>query len=392
MARGLDPTPGTLRVVERKRPVAMLACVEQVPVIEAQDGMRIEVNHVYVIPPNELLGTSAGILYLTKPGILHSAYAALDFFLRSLAQDQNEYAICMILSGTGSSGTLGLKAIKASEGAAFVQDPASAEFPQMPASAIATGLVDEVLTVERMPEALIEHGRRLRAEEAHLAQGADETSEALGQILALVADEAHIDLRGHRSKTLMRRIRRRMSLSRIDCMPEYVAYLREHRDEVARLGKDFLISVTQFFRDPEAFQILETTVIPELLARKPRRSAGARVGSRLRHGGRALLDRHALPGAAFDAAKALSLEDLRVRYRSGRAGVRPCGHLSASHIGRCRVFKAGTVLHARRRAFLQGQQAGAGIGDVHRPGSRQRRPVLADGPDQLPQSADLSGA
>ena len=103
----------------------LLAKCTAMPVIEAQDGMRIEVDHVYVIPPNEYLAASSGILYLTKPGVLHGAYASLDFFLRSLALDQHEYAICLILSGTGSSGTLGLKAIKASEGAAFVQAPAT---------------------------------------------------------------------------------------------------------------------------------------------------------------------------------------------------------------------------------------------------------------------------
>ncbi len=246
----------------------LLARCTAMPVMEAQDGMRIEVDHVYVIPPNEYLGVSAGALYLTKPGILHGAYASLDLFLRSLAEDLQEYAICIILSGTGSSGALGLKAVKASDGAAFVQDPATAEFPQMPESAIATGLVDEVLPVERLPAALIEYERRLRTDEVHLTRAAEETSDALDQILALVADEAHIDLRGHRSKTLMRRIQRRMGLSRIDRLAEYVAYLREHRDEVARLAKDFLISVTQFFRDPEAFQVLESTVIPELLGRK----------------------------------------------------------------------------------------------------------------------------
>lgn len=104
------------------------------PVIEAQDGMPIAVNHVYVIPPNKYLGISAGALYLAEPAIPYSTYASLDWFLRALAQDQQEYAICIILSGTSSSGTLGLKAIKAAEGAAFVQDPATAEFPQMPES------------------------------------------------------------------------------------------------------------------------------------------------------------------------------------------------------------------------------------------------------------------
>jgi two-component system CheB/CheR fusion protein len=110
----------------------LLARCTAMPVMEAQDGMRIEVDHVYVIPPNEYLGVSAGVLYLTKPRILHGTYASLDFFLRSLAQDLREYAICIIVSGTGSSGALGLKAVKASDGAAFVQDPATVEFPQMP--------------------------------------------------------------------------------------------------------------------------------------------------------------------------------------------------------------------------------------------------------------------
>jgi two-component system CheB/CheR fusion protein len=246
----------------------LLAKCTAMPVIEAQDGRRVEVNHVYVIPPDSYLGISAGVLHLTGTGALHSAYASLDWFLRSLAQDQGEHAICIILSGTGSSGTLGLKAIKSGDGAAFAQDPTTAEFPQMPESAIATGLVDEVLPVERMPEALIEYARRLCADQANPAAAADETSDTLDQILALVDKESRIDLRGHRSKTLMRRIQRRMNLARIDHLPDYLTHLREHRDEVARLAKDFLISVTQFFRDPQAFQVLEAIVIPELLGRK----------------------------------------------------------------------------------------------------------------------------
>jgi len=256
----LDPAHASLLV-------PLLAKCTVMPVAEVQDGTRIEPDHVYVIPPNRLLTVRGGGLYLTEPIEAQAAYVSIDWFLQSLAEDQHELAICIILSGTGSHGTAGLRAIEANGGAVFVQDPATAEFPQMPECAIATGLVDDVLPVERMPAAVLEYCRSIGLTGgAGVGQPAE--SGNLDQILALLNDKTTVDFRSYRRNTLLRRTRRRMSLARINAMPEYLAYLREHDGEVNLLAKDFLISVTRFFREPDAFKFLETTVIPDLVRRK----------------------------------------------------------------------------------------------------------------------------
>ena len=210
----------------------------------------------------------AGALYLTEPVETHAAYTSIDWFLRSLAEDQHEYGLCILLSGTGSHGTAGLRAIKANDGAAFVQDPATAEFPQMPQSAIATGLADQVLPVERIPEAVVEYCRRLHYREDSEIDAPDKDGH-LDQILALLNAKSQVDFRNYRKNTLLRRTERRMSLARMNGMSEYLTYLHEHPEEVELLAKDFMISVTRFFREPDAFKILETTVIPDLVRNKP---------------------------------------------------------------------------------------------------------------------------
>ena len=258
----LDPAHASLMV-------SLLAKSTAMPVSEVQEGMPIEASHVYVIPPNRLLTIRAGVLYLTEPVETHGAYTSIDWFLRSLAEDQHEYGLCMLLSGTGSHGTAGLRAIKANDGAAFVQDPATAEFPQMPESAIATGLADEVLPVERMPAAMVEYCRRLPLGEGSAIVAPDNESDDLDQILALVSAKSQIDFRNYRKNTLLRRTKRRMLLARMNGMAEYLAHLHEHPEEAELLAKDFMISVTQFFREPEAFKVLEATVIPELVRRIP---------------------------------------------------------------------------------------------------------------------------
>jgi len=255
----LDPAHESLMV-------PLLSKCTEMPVLEAKEGVRPEADHVYIIPPNKFLGMKGGELHLSELSDSHRAYASIDWFLRSLAQDQQENAICIILSGTGSHGALGLKAVKAANGAAFVQDPATAQFPQMPQRAIATGLVDGVLPVERMPGALIEYSRFFLAAKARAAE--ETPGDALEAILELLTKHTRLDFRGYRRNTIRRRIERRMGLVRIEQMSAYLEYAREHRDELERLGKDLLISVTHFFRDPEAFQALEMTVIPELVRRK----------------------------------------------------------------------------------------------------------------------------
>jgi len=257
----LDPAHASLMVPVLAKSTAM-------PVSEVQQGMRIEPNHVYVIPPNRLLTVRAGVLYLTEPVEAHASYAAIDWFLRSLAEDQREHAICILLSGTGSHGTAGMRAIKANDGATFVQDPATAEFPQMPENAIAAGLADQVLSAERMPAAMLEYCRRLHLYDGSAIEASDRASENLDRILALLSAKSQIDFRNYRKGSLLRRTERRMSLARMSGGSEYLAYLHEHPDEVELLAKDFMISVTQFFREPEAFKVLEATVIPDLVRRK----------------------------------------------------------------------------------------------------------------------------
>src|SRR5882672_2510160 len=231
----LDPAHESLMV-------PLLAKCTAMPVLEAREGLRPEPDHVYIIPPNKFLGMKDGELHLTELSDPHRAYASIDWFLRSLAQDQQEQAICIILSGTGSHGSLGLKAVKAANGAAFVQDPATAQFPQMPQRAIATGLVDKILPVERMPGALIENGRFFLAAKTRVAAAEEAPGDAPEAILALISEHTRLDFRGYRRNTIRRRIERRMGLARIDQMSAYLAYAREHRDELERLGKDLLIS------------------------------------------------------------------------------------------------------------------------------------------------------
>jgi two-component system CheB/CheR fusion protein len=247
--------------------VELLARCTKMPVVEATAGMAVEANRVYIIPPNKYMTISDGILHLTGPVERGDPFTSIDLFLRSLASDKQEKAICIILSGTGSHGSLGLKAVKASDGMAMIQDPNTAEHSRMPESAIATGLADYVLPAEQMPEALIKYiqnyvnGAKTSAEEP-------EAPDHLNQVLALLRTRTKLDFRSYRKRMLIRRIERRMSLSHFKSIADYLAFLREHADEVKQLARDLLISVTHFFRDPEAFQALEENVIAPLMGAK----------------------------------------------------------------------------------------------------------------------------
>ena len=254
----LDPKHESLMVELISRHTSM-------PVQEAADGMAVEANHVYIIPPNKYMTMSRGVLRLTGPVERAGPQTSIDLFLRSLAEDKEEKAICIILSGTGAHGTLGLKAVKAAGGMAMVQDPATAVYPLMPQSAVSTGLADYVLPVEQMPPALIAYiqhdyinGGKAGADEE---RGLDE----LNQVLALIRARTKLDFRPYRRKMLARRVDRRMGLSHFKNIPEYLACLREQPDEVKNLSRDLLISVTSFFRDPDAWQALETEVIAPLV-------------------------------------------------------------------------------------------------------------------------------
>jgi two-component system CheB/CheR fusion protein len=257
----LDPAHKSLMVELLARHTAM-------PVVEVENDMPVEANHVYIIPPNKYMTIRNSILRLTGPVERHPKQTSIDLFLRSLADDQQERSICIILSGTGSHGTLGLKAIKAAGGMAMVQDPATAEYERMPQSAIATGLADFVLPVEQMPEALIKYVQHTYINGPKRIEAGPEATDDLTQVLALLRARSKFDFRYYRKKMLMRRIERRMGLNHLDRIHEYLTLLRNNPEELKQLIKDLFISVTSFFRDPEAFEQLASQVLAPLVRSK----------------------------------------------------------------------------------------------------------------------------
>jgi len=243
---------------------ALLGKQTAMPVTEAQEGQRLEANHVYVIPPNRYLTLLEGVIQLGTPPDPGAGHTAIDPFLRSLAADQQERAIGIVLSGTGSHGSLGLKAVKAEGGMAMVQEPSTAEYDRMPLSALDTGLADFVLPPGAMPEALVNYVKHVTAGVSAQPEPAS-VQDDLSQVLALLRARTKFDFRAYRKRMLLRRVIRRMGLNHLDTLSDYVALLRERPDELTQLAKDLLISVTNFFRDPEMFQILETQVLPTLI-------------------------------------------------------------------------------------------------------------------------------
>lgn len=246
--------------------VDLLARQAKMPVRQAENAMSIEPNFVYVIPPNKYLSIADRKLHLSEPADRHGVPTAIDFFLCSLATEQRERAIGIILSGTSNHGTIGLKAIKLAGGTVMVQDPDSAEFDQMPRNAIATGLVDFVLSPEQMPDALVKY---VRHPHVHVPpeQARDEaSSKEFDRILVALKSKTKCDFRGYRRKMLTRRVLRRMGLFQLERMSDYLELLRDNPDEIEKLYKDLLIGVTDFFRDSDAFEVLQKHVVPSLVS------------------------------------------------------------------------------------------------------------------------------
>lgn len=241
-------------------------------VIEIKDRMRVEPDHVYVIPPNKDIAIFHGILQLTMPAKPRGLRMPIDLFFRSLAEDQGERTICIILSGSGSDGTMGLRAINGAGGMSIVQEPASAKYDSMPKSAINTGLVDYVLPVEKMPAQLLgymKHSFLKKAIKISTSTTLEKSPKSFEKILMLLRSNTGHDFSFYKKSTIYRRIERRMSLHEIEDTSKYLRYLQEYPDEIQMLFKEFLISVTSFFRDPEAFEVLKTKALPKMLENKP---------------------------------------------------------------------------------------------------------------------------
>jgi chemotaxis methyl-accepting protein methylase len=238
------------------------------PVVEATHQMVLAPDRVHVVPPNRHMAIFHGALQLSVPDVPRGQRMPIDAFLRSLAEDQEDRAIGVILSGTGTDGTLGLRAIHGAGGVCFVQDPATAQYDGMPLSAIRAGHVTNILPVEQMPEQLLlaVHNRGVSKERPAPTAA---TANNLDRILMLLRSSTGHDFSLYKRNTIVRRIERRMAAHDIADTEIYARYLKEHPEEVRLLFKELLINVTSFFRDPEAFATLEQEVLPLLLAEKP---------------------------------------------------------------------------------------------------------------------------
>ena len=196
-----------------------------------------------------------GALHLLEPSAPRGLRLPIDFFFRSLGQDQGEQAICIVLSGTGSDGTQGIRAIKGEGGMAMAQSPDSTAYDGMPRSAIATGLVDYELPPAEMPAQLMAYvARALRAQPRSLAAPEPKTETAMRKILILLRDQTGHDFSQYKPSTINRRIERRLAVHQIETFDGYVKYVQQTPTEVEALFRDLLIGVTSFFRDPEAFK------------------------------------------------------------------------------------------------------------------------------------------
>src|SRR5215470_1171494 len=240
----------------------------QIPVVEARDAMPIERDHIYVIPRNSTLTMAQDRLRLGPLVEARGQRTPIDAFFLSLAEAKGENAACVILSGTGSDGTLGLRAIKENGGLTIAQQ--GAEYDGMMRSAVGTGLVDFIAPAEKIADKLCEYFQHLA--EIDGRKGPDgvrpEASDHLTQISALLRTRTGHDFSGYKDKTIARRVQRRMQVLQINTVPDFIERLRKEPNEVDILLQDLLIGVTNFFRDPQAFTALEEKVIPELFANK----------------------------------------------------------------------------------------------------------------------------
>jgi two-component system CheB/CheR fusion protein len=247
----------------------LLAPLTPMPVRTVEDETVIEANQIYVMPPHGTLTIDDCVLYLSKPARPGGRRSPIDRFFRSLAEDQEDEAVAIVLSGTGTDGTLGLKAVKERGGLTLVQAPETARYDSMPRGAVLTGAVDHILAVGQMPARLVEHQKRLREGQGGSPERfREEIAGYLGKICAILRRVAGHDFRHYKQSTLVRRVRRRMTESRSASVYDYVESLNNGTKEVEQLFRDLLISVTHFFRDPEAFDLLAAKVIPRLFEGK----------------------------------------------------------------------------------------------------------------------------
>lgn len=244
----------------------VLQTVTPIPVTPVTERVRVEPNHAYVVLPNQHLTMDDGHLTVSANTLLEERRAPIDMFFRTLAESHHGQAVSVVLSGSGTDGAMGLKRVKERGGAVFVQNPREATFNEMPRSAIATDLVDDVLSVAAIPARLMAYQASLSTITIPLdsEERPEDQQQALRKVLSHLRIRTGHDFSNYKRPTLLRRIERRISVSNLPDLPAYAVFLRDSPDEVQALLKDLLISVTNFFRDNDAFAALEQDILPRI--------------------------------------------------------------------------------------------------------------------------------
>jgi len=258
----------------------LLSRKTRIPVVEVQDGVTVEPDHVYVIPANTNMVIEGRALRLAARTLVRGQHMPIDGFFQSLANTCGERAIGVILSGTGSDGTMGCTAIKAMGGITFAEEENSARYPDMPRNAIGAGGIDFVLTPKGIVNELVRFAKhpyllRFAADREPIA-GLDGPSE-FNALFAIVRDVTGVDFTHYKQTTLQRRIKRRMMLQKIDTLKNYLAYIKNNPGEVKQLYKDLLIHVTEFFRDPQAFESMRRLILPQLFHNRKQEEGPVRI-------------------------------------------------------------------------------------------------------------------
>ncbi|RJQ55033.1 MAG: PAS domain-containing protein [Nitrospiraceae bacterium] len=237
--------------------------------VQIRDGMKLEPDCIYFSPPDTDVAVMNGTLYLMEPTAGPGAKLPINFFFRSLAESQGEKAICIVLSGTGTDGTSGLKAVKDAGGIVMVQDIKQAKFSGMPESAISTGIADYVLPVKKMPGTLLKYVRQFHTiRETRLVADDEEFNNYLKKILVLIRSRTGHSFSGYKQQSIRRRTERRMVIQQIAKIEAYYDYIQKNPLEIDALFKDLIIRMTGFFRDSEAFDSLKGRIINNILKKK----------------------------------------------------------------------------------------------------------------------------
>ncbi|WP_165864999.1 CheR family methyltransferase [Rufibacter latericius] len=256
----LDPTQKGMMTEIIKRYTSL-------PVLEITDGLKVEPEHVYVVPSHQETALERGHFRLIEPEQPNGQRMPIDYFFQSLAVNRREHAIGAILSGMGADGTLGVKMIMENFGMVMVQDPNTARFDSMPRNAIKTEFVDYVLPVEEMPQKLVAYAKMPPIKTKNMIE-AHKSTQMLQKIFELIRSKTGHDFSLYKRNTIFRRIERRMTSHQLTQFSEYVQLLQENPLEVEQLFKELLIGVTKFFRDAEAFALLQEKYLPEMLRHK----------------------------------------------------------------------------------------------------------------------------